>query len=210
MLGKVVRFLLTVCVYLFAFQLSAFAQMPDQVNSEIDLYYSRSLQEMLDSAEGRLHVLERDIEILMYGIQADVPQAPAYKRIALSVIVLPTEPVTLPPPNNQAELPLANYDDVTVAQLNQQLLMILQTIQTLQHKLSWIQQVYRLPSGRLQPWYNPIGANRGLFTEEYETPSYPKEYSQLRHRLQSIIHTADLFLTRFYTPNPPKEKSAEL
>jgi hypothetical protein len=169
----------------------------------IDLYYPGSLQKMLDSAEGRLHVLERDIGILMHETQLNHPQAPAFQALQLNPLLLPDTPSPpLPESEVLAEIPYAEQDDVRVAQLNEQLLIIMQMTQAQLQKLTWIRQVYLTPSGRLQAWQFQNPPEESHFSMHSNQHHALNEWANLRSRVFSIQNTTHYFLQRFYTPSP--------
>ena len=172
-------------------------------NADIDLYYPRSLQKMIDSAESRLHLLERDIGILMNETQLNHPQAPTFQALQLTPLLLPDTPSPpLPESEILAEIPYAEQDDVRVAQLNEQLLIIMQMTQAQLQKLTWIRQVYLTPSGRLQAWQTQKTFAESHFYMHSDKHDALNEWANLRSRVFSIQNTTDYFLHRFYTPSP--------
>lgn len=198
-----VRFFFAIFVYFFAYQFYAFAQVSQTINTGIDLYYSGSLQKMLNSAEGGLHLLERDIAILLHETQMNHPQVPAFQTLPLKLLLLPEDlSLHIPEPEVLAELPYSEQDDVRVTQLNEQLLMIMQMTQAQLQKLTWIRQVYLTPSGRLQTWQIQHKAEESFFSTHSNKQEALKEWANLRSRVFSIQNTTHYFLQRFYTPSP--------
>jgi hypothetical protein len=157
---------------------------------------------MLDTAESRQHLLERDINNFIDETQELYPQVP-YQMIQPSALGLPVGPIIQTPMNiNPAELPLAEHDDVLVSKLNRQLMRMIEKTQVLHSKLNWVRQIYFSPTGI--PAFSKLKGTRILIETKAIQLQKLKEWAALKRRLQSITHTTDLFLTRFYTPSPPE------
>jgi flagellar hook assembly protein FlgD len=111
----------------------------------VDVFMPLLAQQILDSADGRLPLLEKDVELLLEETREAFPNAPDFQIQSLPDIAdfrIKQQQIELPPPDLSA-YPEPQEDDFSKTQLDEQNDRIVREILVLQQKLNWVEQTHQ-------------------------------------------------------------------
>lgn len=111
----------------------------------VDVFMPLLAQQILDSADSRLPLLEKDVELLLEETREAFPNAPDFQIQSLPDIAdfrIKQQQIELPPPDLSA-YPEPQEDDFSKTQLDEQNDRIVREILVLQQKLNWVEQTHQ-------------------------------------------------------------------
>ncbi|MBT9544046.1 MAG: hypothetical protein IV090_01520 [Candidatus Sericytochromatia bacterium] len=111
--------------------------------AETDLYYSKGIQDLLNSVQKRLRVMQRDVDLMMTEIKAEFPQAPNFQLQSIPNVAqfrIQQQQVD-PPPVDLSAYSEPEPLDENKATLDAQNDDIVEGVEVLRQKVAWMKQI---------------------------------------------------------------------